>query len=124
MVITGTTALWARKDTRATRSAATPRSSHWRVSTPGRRCRRPLSTCLCCGDIAPSGRAVFRLEAVEGIAADQVSAVGVERKDGSLVTVAVADNSYRFARDAIPSDPVAIVALDESGAVVQRKTVG
>lgn len=78
----------------------------------------------CCGVIAQSGRAVFRLEAVEGIAADQVSAVGVERKDGSLVTVAVAHNSYRFAPDAIPSDPVAIVALDESGAVIQRKTVG
>ena len=65
-----------------------------------------------------------RLVAVEGIAADQVSAVGIERKDGSLVTVSVADNSYRFARDAIPSDAVAIVALDGSDAVVERKTVG
>jgi hypothetical protein len=78
----------------------------------------------CCGVLTPSGRAVFRLEAVEGIAADQVSAVGVERKDGSCVTVAVSDNSYRFAPDAIPSDPVAIVAIDESGAVIQRKTLG
>jgi hypothetical protein len=78
----------------------------------------------CCGVIAPSGRAVFRLEAVEGIAADQVLAVGIERKDGSLVTTPVAANSYRFAPDAIPSDAVAIVALDSSGAVVKRESVG
>jgi hypothetical protein len=74
--------------------------------------------------IAPSAPSSPRLVAVEGIAADQVATVGIERKDGSLVTVRVAGNSYRFAPDAIPSDPVAIVALDESGAVIQRKTLG
>lgn len=74
--------------------------------------------------IDPSAPSSPRLVAVEGIAADQVAAVGIERRDGSLVTVRVAGNSYRFAPDAIPSDPVAIVALDESGAVIQRKTLG
>ena len=74
--------------------------------------------------IAPSAPSSPRLVAVEGIAADQVAAVGIEGKDGSLVTVRVPGNSYRFAPDAIPSDPVAIVALDESGAVIQRKTLG
>ena len=73
--------------------------------------------------IAPSAPSSPRLVAVEGIAADQVSSVGIEREDGSLVTVRPG-NSYRFAPDAIPSDPVAIVALDESGAVIQRKTLG
>jgi hypothetical protein len=59
----------------------------------------------------------------EGIAADQVSAVGIERSDGSLVTTPVADNVYRFADDAIPTDAVAIVALDRSNAVIVRKTL-
>ena len=59
----------------------------------------------------------------EGIAADQVSTVGIERSDGSLVTTPVADNVYRFADGAVPSDAVAIVALDGSNAVIVRKTL-
>lgn len=66
----------------------------------------------------------LHLESVEGIAADQVSAVGVERADGSIVTTPVSGNAYRFEPGAIPSDAVAIVALDETGKVLQTKEVG
>jgi hypothetical protein len=64
---------------------------------------------------------VLHLFGDEGIAADEVSAVGLERSDGSLVTTRVVDNVYRFADAAIPSDAVAIVALDKSSAVLERK---
>jgi len=66
---------------------------------------------------------VLHLIGDEGIAADQVSTVGIERSDGSLVTTPVADNVYRFADDAVPSDAVAIVAFDNSNAVIVRKTL-
>ena len=66
---------------------------------------------------------VLHLIGDEGIAADQVSGVGIERSDGSLVTTPVADNVYRFADDAIPGDAVAIVALDRLNALIVRKTL-
>ena len=66
---------------------------------------------------------VLHLTGDEGIAADQVSTVAIERSDGSLVTTPVFDNVYRFADSAIPSDAVAIEALDRSGVVLQRKTL-
>jgi hypothetical protein len=65
----------------------------------------------------------MHLDSVEGIAADQVAAVGIERADGALVTTPVSGNSYRFDAEAIPADAVAIVALDASGKILQRKTV-
>jgi hypothetical protein len=64
-----------------------------------------------------------RLERVEGIASDQAQEVGLERPDGSRVVLPIADNVYRFAPEAIPTDTVAIVALDESGAVIERKLI-
>jgi hypothetical protein len=73
--------------------------------------------------VGPSSGSVLRLDSVEGIAADQVSTVAIERADGSLVTAPVSENSYRFADDAIPSDSVAIEALGANGAVLQRKSL-
>jgi hypothetical protein len=66
---------------------------------------------------------VVHLIGDEGIAADQVSTVGIEASDGSLITTPVADNVYRFADDAIPIDAVAIMAFDKSNAVIVRKTL-
>lgn len=74
-------------------------------------------------ELRPSDAPKIHLRSVEGIASDQVSAVGIEREDGSLVTTAVSGNSYRLEPDAIPTDAVAIVALDASGKVLQRKSV-
>ena len=54
-------------------------------------------------DMAP------QLVADEGIAADQVATVGIERRDGSLVTTPVTDNVYRFSDDAIPATPLRLL---------------
>jgi hypothetical protein len=72
------------------------------------------------GVLSPAEGALPRVVSVEGIAADQVAAVGIQRSDGTMVTTPVADNCYRFAPDAIRSDAAAIVALDASGGVIDR----
>jgi hypothetical protein len=72
--------------------------------------------------MSPQGD-VLHLVGDEGIAADQVATVAIERSDGSFVTTPVIENVYRFADAAILSDAVAIVALDKSGAVLERKSL-
>lgn len=71
--------------------------------------------------IDPDTGAVVRVAHVEGVAANEVSAVGVEVGGRIAVTTPVRKNVYRFDRDKLPADAGAVVALDATGNVLWRK---
>jgi hypothetical protein len=73
--------------------------------------------------VYPNNPAAAHLVSVEGIAADQVSAVGIERSDGTRITTPVVGNTYHFPESSIPRDAEAIVALDSSGTVLAKKSL-
>jgi hypothetical protein len=73
--------------------------------------------------VDPSTGVVVRLAQVEGVAADEVAKVGIEAGGSLVTTTPVANNVYRFAKAALPSQADAIVALSKSGNVLWRKAI-